>query len=295
MRELVIDISELNPRFDLAQARDEDGITGVIVRCGGSWKDKSKGQYHDDCFERNYDDAKAAGLKVGAYFYSNALSVSDAVTEADFAIGILKGRQFELPIYMDVEEQGQFELGCDQLTDVIEAFIGRMSEAGYLCGLYISNLPFQAHTDVDRLMPLPLWLAQYNTELEDFDLGTQVGMWQFGGGANFIRSNRICGVVCDQNWLAIDYTSRIKAEGLNGFAIGTQETGGGGHMATAQDLVDFAMGEVGYCRWDDPEEGTKYGRWYAQVTGSPYFGMSGVPYCAMNSCTNPSNMIIPPC
>lgn len=52
-------------------------------------------------------------------------------------------------------------------------------------------------------------------------------------------------------------------------------------MATAQDLINFALGEVGYCRWDDPLPGTKYGRWYADLVGDPYFGMSGVPFCAM--------------
>lgn len=50
---------------------------------------------------------------------------------------------------------------------------------------------------------------------------------------------------------------------------------------TVQDVLRIAAGEVGYSRWDDPEEGTKYGRWYASITGSPYFGKSGVPYCAM--------------
>lgn len=52
-------------------------------------------------------------------------------------------------------------------------------------------------------------------------------------------------------------------------------------MPTASDLVAVASGEVGYSRWTDPEPGTKYGRWYASITASPYFGASGVPYCAM--------------
>lgn len=51
--------------------------------------------------------------------------------------------------------------------------------------------------------------------------------------------------------------------------------------ATAQELVNFALGEVGYSRWDDPLPGTKYGRWYADLTGKSYFGQSGVPFCAM--------------
>ena len=47
------------------------------------------------------------------------------------------------------------------------------------------------------------------------------------------------------------------------------------------DVLSIAAGEIGYDRHDDPEEGTKYGRYYACVTGSPYFGTTGVPYCAM--------------
>ena len=52
-------------------------------------------------------------------------------------------------------------------------------------------------------------------------------------------------------------------------------------MATPEDVLAVALNEVGYSRWDDPLPGTKYGRWYAEYTGQPWFGTSGVPYCAM--------------
>ena len=52
-------------------------------------------------------------------------------------------------------------------------------------------------------------------------------------------------------------------------------------MATPYQVINTAAKEVGYSRWSDPNPGTKYGRWYAAKTGSPYFGRSGVPYCAM--------------
>lgn len=51
---------------------------------------------------------------------------------------------------------------------------------------------------------------------------------------------------------------------------------------TALDVLRIAAGEIGYSRWDDPEEGTKYGRWYAEKHGA-YFGSSGVPFCAMGA------------
>ena len=50
--------------------------------------------------------------------------------------------------------------------------------------------------------------------------------------------------------------------------------------AKAYDALRVAAGELGYSRWNDPEEGTKYGRWYAETHGQ-YFGATGVPFCAM--------------
>ena len=49
----------------------------------------------------------------------------------------------------------------------------------------------------------------------------------------------------------------------------------------ASSVLSVARREIGYSRWDDPQAGTKYGRWFAQKTGEPYYGESGVPYCAM--------------
>lgn len=52
-------------------------------------------------------------------------------------------------------------------------------------------------------------------------------------------------------------------------------------MATSKQALSRAAKELGYCRWDDPQAGTRYGRWYAELTKSPYFGTNGVPFCAM--------------
>lgn len=52
-------------------------------------------------------------------------------------------------------------------------------------------------------------------------------------------------------------------------------------MGNASDVLRVARGEIGYSRWSDPETGTKYGRWYAKLTGESYYGANGVAYCAM--------------
>lgn len=54
-------------------------------------------------------------------------------------------------------------------------------------------------------------------------------------------------------------------------------------MSSVAALLKAAQAEVGYCRWDDPDAGTKYGRWYAKLVGDSYFGTNGVPFCAMGA------------
>ena len=74
----------------------------------------------DDYYETNYNNAKAAGVKVGAYWYSYASSTSDAVQEANYVIQALKGKQFEWPIYYDIEEQSIFDAGIT--SDIAKPF-----------------------------------------------------------------------------------------------------------------------------------------------------------------------------
>lgn len=52
-------------------------------------------------------------------------------------------------------------------------------------------------------------------------------------------------------------------------------------MSAAKNVLYCARQWIGYSRWDDPEPGTVFGRWYAELVGDSYFGESGVPYCAM--------------
>ena len=52
---------------------------------------------------------------------------------------------------------------------------------------------------------------------------------------------------------------------------------------TADALVAVAESQLGYDRYKDPQQGTKYGRWYAEITGSPWFGTNGVPFCMMGA------------
>jgi GH25 family lysozyme M1 (1,4-beta-N-acetylmuramidase) len=93
----------------------------------------------DSQYETNYKKAKAAGLHVGAYYYTVCTSVAEAKKDAEHIIGLLKGHEFDMPIYMDVEDPRQFKLSKRELTDVIKAFCDALIKAGYYAGLYIQG------------------------------------------------------------------------------------------------------------------------------------------------------------
>ena len=73
---------------------------------------------------------------MGAYYYTVVSSVEEAKKDAQHLIGLLKGHNFDMPIYMDVEDPRQFQLSKRALTDIIKAFCDTLIAAGYYAGLY---------------------------------------------------------------------------------------------------------------------------------------------------------------
>ena len=90
----------------------------------------------DKRFEQNYSGAKAVGIPVGAYWYSYAMNENEARQEADVFLSVIKGKQFEMPVYFDLEEKKQFNLGKERVSAIMRAFLERVESAGYFTGLY---------------------------------------------------------------------------------------------------------------------------------------------------------------
>ena len=93
----------------------------------------------DDYFETNYKNAKAADVKVRAFWYSYAKSNSDDAKEAKAIIRVLKGKKFEWPIYYDIEENSIFNSG---IQNYCNAFCSALEAAHYYCGIYIGAYAF---------------------------------------------------------------------------------------------------------------------------------------------------------
>lgn len=165
----------------------------------------------DPQFERNYAGAKAAGIPVGVYWYSYAKSVEEAREEAQACMQVLKGKRFEFPIYFDIEDISQSNLGKAALTEICEAFCDMLEKAGYYVGVYASTYWFLNKLDHARLASTyTIWLADYRTGYNK-TLIRHMHQYTSKGHISGI-SGRV-----DMNTCTLDFPRIIKKAGLNGF------------------------------------------------------------------------------
>lgn len=212
MQKFGIDISKWQGNFNF-DAAIREGVEFVIVKGGGG----DAGLYVDSKFERNYKEAKKRGLPVGVYWFSKALTVAEAKKEAAYFYDkCLKGKQYELPVYIDVEHRSQLALGQKELTDIVESWLEEVQRKGYWVGVYSTPNCFKYKMDDTRLQKYAHWCAQWTTRCTYNGPDGVMGIWQFGGETNLLRSKMIAGQVVDQNYMYIDYPKLIKASGLNG-------------------------------------------------------------------------------
>lgn len=205
-----IDVSQFQGNIDFGKVK-KSGIEFVIIRAGFGRYANQKDPY----FESHYKAAKAAGLKVGAYWYSYATSEADAKAEAETCLSIIKGKQFEYPIYFDLEESSQFRKGKSFCDSLVKTFCNALESAGYWAGLYISRSPLQQYISADVAKRYALWVAEYGSRC---NYGGTYGMWQNSSAG---RVSGISGNV-DMDICYIDYPAKIKAAGLNGFKATSQ-------------------------------------------------------------------------
>ena len=181
-----IDISRWQGNFNLQKAQAE-GIKFCIMKAGGG----DAGLYKDSKFERNYEVCKSLGIPVGAYFFGCAMDVPAAKKEADYFLGLIAGKKFDLGVWYDVEGK---MLNAGGLLNVVNGFLGQLNAKGYVCGVYSSESVFKGKL---KGITADKWVARWTKTKPSIDFK----IWQFGGETNLIRSNKVAGVVCDQNYL----------------------------------------------------------------------------------------------
>ena len=273
MKELVLDVSKYDEGIDLSEWKNKRGLWGVIIKAGGH-EDAVGGRYPDRLAASHYVQARSLGLHIGFYYYTDVRDVATANADANhFAkliVDIVGNGYCDLPCYMDVEDPRQFELSTRKLTDVIKSFCNTLIQRGFYAGLYTGGSAWLNNMYTDELRDYANWIAWWRgtwpTEAGD------IGMWQQGcgnvDGAIEYADNGKAGYR-DVDWCCIDYPSRIgngqtKQEHTDSEPVTENQNGSEvSYMGRASDVIDAAYGELGYYAPNDPQPGSKYGRWMA--------------------------------
>lgn len=187
-----IDVSRWQGNFNFAKAKTE-GVEFAIIKAGGG----DSGLYKDSKYERNYSECIKNGISVGAYFFGQAMNTDTAIKEADYFCKLLEGKTFPYLVWYDVEAK---MLKAKNLDAIVIAFINRVIANGYKCGIYASESTLKSLCKNVTINAYPHWTARWSKTKPS----VKSDIWQFGGETNYIRTNKVAGVTCDQNYLLND-------------------------------------------------------------------------------------------
>ena len=202
-----IDVSIWQGIIDWTKVRN-DGTQFAILKAGGS----DAGFYKDSTFEGNYLGCKAAGIHVGAYYFvgRNCTSKSDGEADAHRFIEMLKGKQFDMPVYLDFEAPTANDINGN--TQAAIGFCNVMEKAGYYVGIYASDISgFKEKLHASALRQFTWWVARYGDK--PVYAVNSLGMWQYSSNGTV---NGIKGRV-DMDECYVDFPTAIKSKGLNGY------------------------------------------------------------------------------
>lgn len=200
-----IDVSKWQGNIDWNKVKGA-GVQFAMLRAGFG---RFSGQ-QDETFERNYQNAKAVGLPVGAYHYSYAKNVQQAREEAAYCLSLIKGKTFEFPICYDVEDDSQKDLSKDEISDMVTAFCETLENAGYYVAVYMNLSWLNTKVREDIFKKYDIWLAHWTKET---NFARPYGLWQYtsGGTVDGIKGR------VDQNYAYKNYPNIMKVNGLNGY------------------------------------------------------------------------------
>ena len=158
-----IDVSKWNGTIDW-NAVANAGIDFAIIRVG--YRGYTAGTLVEDpYFKQNIEGATRAGIRVGLYFFTQAITEAEAVEEASMAISLAAGYQLQLPIYFDtekVEGNGRANnMSVAARTAITKAFCETIRNAGYLPGVYASTSWYNNQLKASELADYDIWVAHY--------------------------------------------------------------------------------------------------------------------------------------
>lgn len=181
-----IDVSEKYTDIDWNEIY-RSGIRFVMLRAG--YRGAISGDLIEDkMFSQYAIDAHRAGLDVGAYFYSQAVSEKEAVEEASALIELCESKIITYPVMIRIDQAGGLgradALSKEERTTVAEAFLKTIKQSGYEPGLYVSSKWLNDNIDASGLGRYTIWMSQYNkipTDEYYFDMWEYTSMGKVPG------------------------------------------------------------------------------------------------------------------
>ena len=180
-----IDVSRFQGEIDWNAVKAQ-GIDFAILRVGGRYQE-SGGIYDDRLFEEYYAGARAAGLQLGVYFYSQAISVAEALEEADYVLAKIAEKRIDGPVVFDWETAGTSsartnDIPASLVTDCAIAYCEYFRARGYRPMVYLMRHDGYLRYDLSRLLNYDWWYAgEYNGDSPKFFYDFQ--MWQYTSSA----------------------------------------------------------------------------------------------------------------
>lgn len=208
----VIDISTHQKAKNIDYDQLAQNISAAILRVGYTGWGTGDFYDEDEQFKIHYEELKKRGIPVGAYWYSCANTPEKGKAEAEYMINIMKGMQFEYPVYWDVEDPThQATASKEELTNAGISFLDTLEKSGYYVGIYASSSWFRERLDMNRLNRYDQWVAHYGVDEPNWS--GDYGMWQYTDREYLPGyKGRL-----DANEVYKDYPSIIKNAGLNGY------------------------------------------------------------------------------
>ena len=184
-----IDVSKYQGNIDWG-AVAASGINFAIIRVG--YRGSSSGALvQDPYFKKNISGATKAGIKVGLYFFTQAVNEAEAVEEASMAMSLASGYKVTYPIFIDTESASSGRangLSKSARTAVVKAFCQTVRNGGYKAGVYASKSWYANQLNASALNGYCIWVAQYNSSCT---YSGKYDMWQYSskGSVSGIKGN----------------------------------------------------------------------------------------------------------
>ena len=175
-----IDISSYSGNIDWKKVK-ESGIDFAMIRVGGRGYGEKGEMYTDERALEYINGAKAEGIKVGAYFFSQAVSTEEAIEEADYVKSVLGDIKLDYPVAYDWEiikddDARTDSVSASQATECARAFCDRVRELGYTPILYSPSRELYFKYDLSRLADIDIWYCEY-ANVPTFYY--EFSMWQY--------------------------------------------------------------------------------------------------------------------